>query len=98
MHHPQRIARLLQIGEGEVPGSVLWIDYVANPECERLAPDHDLIAGIHSEWTNPSLPPGVAHVIAIVESVKEMAKAGRPCTTINELASLCACPVVCAVE
>src|SRR5271167_109168 len=98
MHHPQRIARLLQVGEAEIPGSVLWIDHVADPECERLAPDYYLVAGIYGQRTDPRLPPGVAYVIAVVEAVEEMAKAGWTRAAIDGFASPSVCGVVGTVE
>src|SRR5215472_8861098 len=98
MYHPERIARLLQIGEAESPGSVLRIDDVTNPECERLAPYYDLITGIYGQRTDPRLPPGVSHVITVVEAIEEMAEACRACAPVRWIAGIGIRVIVCAVE
>jgi hypothetical protein len=67
MYHPQRIARLLQVGEPEIPAQVLRIDLIANPESQRFTPGHDLASDQQLQRTLPMLQPHFADAVLIVK-------------------------------
>src|ERR1700730_15777770 len=58
MNHPLWVTRLLEIDKTERPGRVRRIDHVTDAECDRLAPDHDLIADPGGQRTGFAFPPG----------------------------------------
>src|SRR5207245_2311517 len=77
MDHPLRVARLLEIGEAEVPAQILRVDHVTHAERQRLAPHHDLITDEGRQRAGLVLPPEIAHLVVVVKIVSEMAEARR---------------------
>src|SRR3990172_2803288 len=78
MEHPQRQARLLQIGKAEAPAQILRIDDVADPERNRFAPGDDLSTHEGRKRSGRILPPYLADTVLIVEVVGARGITCRP--------------------